>query len=111
MAKLTMLRWPRVAAVDLRIGIRPRPAKTADPHYGTPEHRAWRKAVIDRAFGTCEAVDPDGRRCGRAEARMFADHVIELRDGGAPFDLANGQALCGGCHSRKTAAERAKRDG
>lgn len=40
---------------------------------------------------------------------MFADHIVERKDGGAEFDPANGQCLCGSCHSRKTAAERAKR--
>ena len=34
--------------------------------------------------------------------RLFADHIVELRDGGNPFELANGQALCGSCHTIKT---------
>ncbi|MFG1304169.1 hypothetical protein V5F34_08520 [Xanthobacter autotrophicus] len=25
---------------------------------------------------------------------MVADHIREVRDGGAPLDLANGQCLC-----------------
>jgi 5-methylcytosine-specific restriction enzyme A len=40
---------------------------------------------------------------------MFADHVVELRDGGSPFDLANGRCLCGAHHTRKTNEARAKR--
>jgi hypothetical protein len=40
---------------------------------------------------------------------MFADHIREIGDGGAPFDLANGQCLCGAHHTRKTTATRAKR--
>ena len=40
---------------------------------------------------------------------MFADHIVELKDGGAPYDLNNGQCLCGSCHTRKTVAERVRR--
>jgi uncharacterized protein YfaQ (DUF2300 family) len=50
-----------------------------------------------------------GQPCGRKEPRMFADHVVEIRDGGAPFDTANGQCLCGSHHTLKTNAERDKR--
>lgn len=93
---------PNLAIADTRIA-RP-PAKTADPHYQTPEHRAWRAEVIRRAGGRCQ--EPG---CGRREPRMFADHVVELRDGGAALDPANGQCLCGSCHTRKTIAARTAR--
>jgi 5-methylcytosine-specific restriction enzyme A len=76
--------------------------KQREEHYGTPEHVAWRNAVIARAGRCCE-------RCGRTNVRLFADHIIELRDGGNPFELANGQAICGSCHTIKTMQERAKR--
>ncbi|HUO55084.1 MAG TPA: HNH endonuclease signature motif containing protein [Rhodoblastus sp.] len=78
------------------------PPKTADAIYGTPEHRAWSAGVIARARGVCQM-------CGRSNGRMFADHIREVKDGGALLDPANGQCLCGSCHSRKTAAERARR--
>lgn len=93
---------PRLAVLDTRTA-KP-PPKTADPHYLTAEHRAWRQAVIARAGGRCQAPG-----CGRAERRMFADHIVELRDGGAPHDPKNGQCLCGSCHTAKTAARRAAR--
>ena len=80
------------------------PEKKADPFYLTPEYRAWREAVIARAGGVCQAEG-----CGRRERRMFADHIVEIRDGGARLDLANGQCLCGSCHTAKTARERQKR--
>lgn len=59
-----------------------------------------------------------GRRCqecGRTHnidktpIRVFLDHIIELRDGGAKLDKNNLKVLCGMCHSRKTMRERAKR--
>ncbi len=80
------------------------PEKEADPHYLRPEHRAWREEVLRRAGWRCQHPG-----CGRADCRLFADHIIELRDGGDPLDPANGQALCGSHHTLKTAAERAKR--
>lgn len=90
----------------------PLPPKTVDPELNTPEHRAWSEAVIDRAGGRCEWIE-DGIRCTKAqpEHRMFADHIKERRDGGARLDPANGRCLCGQHHSRKTAAERARRHG
>lgn len=88
------------------------PPKHADAAYRSAEHRRWRESVIARAGGRCEAVDPQtGRRCGKAAPahRMFADHVVELRDGGAALDPANGRCLCGAHHTSKTAASRAAR--
>lgn len=94
--------------VDAR-AIKP-PAKTADPLYSTPEYRAWREVVIARAGRRCEAVD-HGQRCSKGEPRhrMFADHVKEVRDGGAPFDPANGMCLCGSHHTKKTVSVRMER--
>ena len=79
------------------------PPKQTDPHYTTKEHRDWSRSVIARAGGKCQA-------CGRTGTRLFADHIVELKDGGAPFDLDNGQGLCGSCHSLKTNAARVERD-
>jgi 5-methylcytosine-specific restriction endonuclease McrA len=92
-----MLRTANVFAAKLA-------PKVAAPFYGTPEHKAWRKLVIDRAQGVCQTPG-----CGRIERRMFADHIVELKDGGSGTDPANGQCLCGSCHTRKTTAERGKR--
>ncbi|MDE1914729.1 MAG: HNH endonuclease [Sphingomonadales bacterium] len=86
------------------------PPKRAASIYQTPEYRAWREAVIARAGRQCEAVER-GLRCTKAEPhhRMFADHRVELRDGGAEFDPSNGQCLCGAHHTAKTAKARADR--
>jgi 5-methylcytosine-specific restriction protein A len=85
-----------------------RPAeKQADPIYHTAAYEAWRTTVVDRAGGWCQ--DQRCKTPNRKPRRLFADHVIELQDGGAPFDPANGLARCGSCHTRKTAEERAKR--
>lgn len=99
--KLAMLK-PQAAAID--VSLAKRLPKEAEAHYATPEHRAWARQVIERAHGRCQ-----GKACGRTGVRLFADHIVERRDGGASLDVRNGQALCGSCHTRKTTAERAKR--
>ena len=116
MTKLRTLA-PLVRTVDTRT-VRPPPRPVAaynrfkkrDPLYATPEFRTWRAKVVARAGGRCEAVT-HGHRCSKAQPihRMFADHVIEVKDGGAPFDVANGQCLCGPHHLMKTARSRRER--
>lgn len=99
---------PALRTFDPR-AVKPEPKRSA-PVYHTPEYRAWRDEVVLRAGGRCEAVE-GGRRCTKGEPfhRMFADHVVEIRDGGSPIDPANGQCLCGAHHSAKTALARAAR--
>jgi 5-methylcytosine-specific restriction protein A len=98
---------PRLKVRDNR-RLKP-PPKTAAPIYRTSEYRVWRAKVIGRAGGRCEWIEA-GSRCPKGEPeRMFADHRIELKDGGAEFDPANGQCLCGSHHTLKTMIERAKR--
>jgi hypothetical protein len=84
--------------------------KRADPIYHLPEHRAWRDAIIKRAGFRCQAID-GGRRCVKAapQHRLFADHIVEVSDGGARYDIANGQCLCGEHHTIKTLKSRAQR--
>jgi 5-methylcytosine-specific restriction endonuclease McrA len=71
--------------------------------YCSPQHKAWRLAVLERDNWQCRA-------CGRACAKRreaHADHIIavatrpDLR-----YEVANGQCLCASCHACKTAAER-----
>jgi 5-methylcytosine-specific restriction enzyme A len=90
---------PMLAPANQRAAAAPR--KTAEPHYQTPEHQRWRAEVIRRAGGMCQV-------CGEVR-RLVADHIVELKDGGAPLDLANGSAKCWPCHSKKTAEARAAR--
>jgi len=106
----TMLRniRPRLPVLDLRTA-RPAP-KTADRELLTAEHKEWRMAVLERAKHRCEWVDR-GVRCERAAPRhrLFADHIVERKDGGAALDVSNGQCLCAVHHGRKTFRERARR--
>lgn len=86
------------------------PPKAAASIYHSKEFKDWREIVIDRAGGRCQQVVA-GVRCDKARPlhRMFADHIVELKDGGAAFDPANGQCLCGAHHSAKTAQARSHR--
>jgi 5-methylcytosine-specific restriction enzyme A len=93
---------PRIATKPQRL----RPAaKARAAIYGTEMHRAWAAEVIARSGGMCQGIGCPNPYSG---GRLFADHIRELKDGGG-FDLANGVALCGSCHTRKTLAARARR--
>lgn len=98
----------RIKATPSRIHVadtrRVQPQRQDDPHYQTVEHKQWRDAVIARAGRRCQWPG-----CGAVGGRMFADHIVELRDGGDPLDLANGQCLCPSHHQFKTARQRAIR--
>jgi len=101
---------PRLTTHDSR---RVKPAdvarhdKRAAPIYSTPEYRAWQAEVISRSCGQCQDPGHDARR--PRHGKLYADHIKELRDGGAPFDPANGLARCASCHGKKTIAERVGR--
>ena len=88
----------------------PLPPKVKDHAYTTPQYRVWRAQVVARAGGRCEAVD-HGHRCSRAEPehRMYADHIVEIKDGGAVHDSTNGQCLCYSHHTIKSIEVRKRR--
>ena len=74
-------------------------------HYAALDRRRWaavRRAVFRRDGYRC-------RKCGRA-GRLECDHVLPLDNGGDPYDLANLQTLCRGCHVAKTAGENERPD-
>ena len=57
-----------------------------------------------------------GRRCENPMCvregiltRIFADHIIEIKDGGAMLDENNIELLCGSCHMTKTLQVRKER--
>lgn len=78
------------------------PPKTADAFYLSPEWRALMTRLIKERGRRCE-------ECGRTGTRIFGDHKIELKDGGAPLDEHNVLLRCGSCHTKKTASARAVR--
>lgn len=67
----------------------------------------WRK--LRDAFA---AENPLCRHCHDYEiitAGYIVDHIIEIEDGGQPFEWSNLQHLCQSCHNAKTAREKIKR--
>lgn len=71
--------------------------------YDSPEWKALRKEMT-KAHPFCAS-------CGRDKTRLYVDHIVELKDGGAPYDKRNLTVLCGSCHTTKSNAEKRKREG
>ena len=88
-------------------------AKVADRFYSSLEWRALVESEYAKRFVSKERARCQDLRCEQRLAtrgtRLFADHIVELRDGGNPLDPTNILFRCGSCHTRKTAEERAKR--
>ena len=107
-------RKPRLSMLGNRTAVldtcsaKPAP-KRADPFYLSTEWRALVAEIIRERGARCE--DPCCRYPGHTGMRVFGDHIVELKDGGAPLDKTNVMLRCGSCHTRKTNAERARRMG
>lgn len=99
MAKLQTLK-PRLK--QLQTSRIPQQEKRADPFYLTPQWRQARAMCLTRYGHRCI-------KCGRRPERLFVDHIVELKDGGAPLDQDNLEPLCGSCHTTKTAEQRQRR--
>jgi 5-methylcytosine-specific restriction endonuclease McrA len=79
--------------------LKPAP-KVGDKLYESMEWRALVRATVEQRGRRCEL-------CGSTD-RIYGDHIVEVRDGGAPLD-PNVMLLCAPCHGRKTAAAREAR--
>src|SRR5262249_39350159 len=86
----------------------PRSEGSAHPLYGSREWRLLANRIKRERGNRCEDPEhwPGHPRTG---VRIYADHVVELSDGGAALDERNILLRCPRCHSRKTMIERAKR--
>lgn len=65
----------------------------------TAEHKAWRRAVLDRDHWRCQLKYP-----GCEGKATQADHVVPVAFGGQTT-MENSQAVCVPCHKAKTQAE------
>lgn len=72
------------------------PPKTSDEFYQQPEWRSFSDRVKRERGNKCED-------CGYSGLRLVADHIIEVKDGGALLDRRNVKIRCSPCHNRKTA--------
>lgn len=91
---------PRLRTIDTRTA-KP-PPKRAEAFYLSREWRTLIASIIAKRGRRCE-------ECGTSGGIIYGDHIIELKDGGAPLDEANIMLRCPACHGRKTAAERTRR--
>lgn len=88
----------RIAAPRGRMVAAP---KRAEPFYQSPAWRETVRAIRAERGAWCE-------RCG-GKRGLVLDHIVERKDGGADFDPANLELLCGRHHAAKTVAARARR--
>ena len=88
---------PRVGLADLRTAALP--PKIAEPFYSSAAWIALRDLVRREAGGRCQVAG-----CGRIERGMIVDHIIELKDGGAPLDRSNVWLTCRSHQNKKTLA-------
>ena len=65
--------------------------------YTSKRWAATRRVVLDRDRWRCAAC--------RGYGRLEVDHVTPMADGGPVWAISNLQALCRGCHFRKTTVE------
>lgn len=91
---------PRVRTAS--VAIARVPPKKAEPFYLSP---AWRALIDDIKAERGERCEDPAHDPTRSRAcRCIGDHIVELRDGGAPLDRRNIMLRCWPCHGRKTAA-------
>lgn len=91
------------------LGAAPAVKRTEDL-YGSAEWKALLRKIIKARGRRCQDVNCQTPHRG-AGRRIYGDHVIELRDGGAQLDERNVLLRCAACHGRKSAAEREARAG
>ncbi len=111
MARLPTLR-PTLRTISTRslVAIRgdaaARSVKPTLDFYGSAAWKAIRLEVQRACNRVCQ-----GPGCGKTNTRIYVDHIVELKDGGAPLERSNLIGLCAVCHGKKTAREREKRNG
>ena len=68
--------------------------------YNTPRWRAVRKKKLTSSPFCEECV-----KNGTIVKATLVDHILPIKQGGAPLDITNLQSLCWSCHSRKSIQE------
>jgi 5-methylcytosine-specific restriction protein A len=96
---------PRLRTFDTsRVKVEPK--QKASPYYDS----RWvelRGEIVRQRGSACE--DPEHDPALPRRGRVIADHIIELKDGGALLDPRNVMLRCSRCHGRKTMQARARR--
>lgn len=106
--RVPTMKTARMGVVHTRIAPVARgdaPARSAKPtldFYGSASWKALRLQVQRECKRTCQG-------CGKTDTRIYVDHIVEMKDGGAPLERSNLQGVCSRCHALKTANEKRKR--
>lgn len=105
------LRYLKPGIGTMRVGTAQPALKVVDPIYKSKQWLEARALALALGNYRCAVCGAKLRRSpqDRSKRRPFVDHIVELKDGGAPFDQVNLQPLCGSCHTSKTHVERTKR--
>lgn len=94
---------------------RSRTRKHYSHHFDDQGRNIYKTAKWKQLRGYKIAVNPLCENClhyNKAVTAQVIDHIIEIEDGGAIWDINNLQSLCNTCHNRKTAfAERMRNAG
>jgi 5-methylcytosine-specific restriction protein A len=69
----------------------------------------WRALIARVRQEVGERRQDEQHDPGKPHAHIELDHIVELQDGGAPFDRSNVMFRCRSCHVRKTARKKADR--
>ena len=91
---------PRIKPISLDTA--KAPAATYVPLYSSKEWIGLMAKIRKQRGNRCE-------RCDRTDVRLVGDHIVELKDGGAPLEASNVALLCWACHTAKTNKARAVR--
>lgn len=86
-----------------------RSTKSTNSFYLSPEWKAFRNQLIKERGWRCE--DPKCETSRGPWKQIYGHHKRELADGGAPFERANVDLVCGSCHGRLTTENKMKRAG
>ena len=73
----------------------PATKKVRKPFYINPGWKRYRKWYLS-GHPLCERC----QRHGKTVPATLVHHIVELEDGGEPFDPANTEALCASCHNK-----------
>ena len=70
--------------------------------YNSEKWKSLRRRYAQVTGERCQACGGPAHLRSAGGARGDLDHIIDLADGGAPYDPANLQWICIRCHARKT---------
>lgn len=74
-------------------------------------YSSYRWKQLRKSYATANPICEHCYAHGMIEPLAVVDHILELEDGGDPYDYNNLQSLCHCCHNKKTASERKRRHG